>query len=82
MPLNLKDGSLIERLKAQPETGMGYQSVTVVLKDGRRFERVIVTEGQLSDRNGVWEPPFCESEIDELVVTHDRSGPPIEGASN
>jgi hypothetical protein len=56
---------------------MGYQVVTVVLKDGRKFARVVAVEGRLSDREGVWVPPFDESEISDLVVTHDRSGPPV-----
>jgi len=29
-------------LISRPETGMGYQIVSVRLKDGRRFERVMI----------------------------------------
>jgi len=33
---------LIQKLQDLPETGMGYQRVTCVLSDGRRWEHVLV----------------------------------------
>ena len=60
---------------------MDYQIVTVLLKDGREFRRVYVTAGRLSDRGGSWEPPFTETEIADIVVTHDRSGPPVQAVA-
>ena len=33
-------------LASKAETGIGYQVVTIFLKDGRRYEQVVVIEGQ------------------------------------
>jgi len=34
-------------LKREKETGPGYQIVSVVLKDGTRFEQVVASEGYI-----------------------------------
>jgi hypothetical protein len=34
-------------LMTQSETGMGYQVVSLVLADGRKFHQVIVTDGHI-----------------------------------
>jgi len=62
----------------QPESGMTYQMLTITLKDGRRFERVPHVDGRinLSGIQGFWKVPFEGDDIAEIVVTHDRSGPP------
>ena len=57
---------------------MGHQFVTVILVDGRKWHRVAVVDGLLTAASTDWTPPFTEAEIDRLVVTHDRSGPPVE----
>lgn len=60
------------KLVAQGETGMGYQIATVVLKDGRRFDRVVIVGGiigQIKDIEGI---PFTEEQIEEILVTHDK----------
>lgn len=59
-------------LVAQPETGMGYQIVTLVLRDGRRFEQVIVQGGFITQIRGLQSLPFAESDISEIIVTHDK----------
>ena len=59
-------------LASKPETGMGYQVVTVVLKDGRRFDQVAVVEGQLAEIRGRKDIPFTEHDIAEIVLTHDK----------
>jgi hypothetical protein len=76
--LKLTTGRLIQRILAQPESGMTWQAATVRLKDGRAFHRVIIVDGQLSSRDGRWIPPFTEDDIDDIIVTHDHSGPPFE----
>ena len=65
-------------LREQPESGMDYQILTVVLNDGRSFERVPHVAGQLdlTGIEGFWKLPFEASDIAGIVVTHDRSGPP------
>jgi len=51
--------------------------VTVLLRDGRRFERVMVAECQaIFHFDGSGRLPFDEADIVDLVVTHDQSGPP------
>lgn len=61
-----------ERLASQPETGMGYQIATVILKDGRRIEQVTVIGGVISNAGGVKELTFTEADIIDIVVTHGR----------
>jgi hypothetical protein len=55
-----------------PETGMGYQVVTVVLKDGTRFDQVVVVEGCITQIRGRADIPFTEDDIARIVVTHDK----------
>ncbi|MFZ0930977.1 MAG: hypothetical protein WAN11_20395 [Syntrophobacteraceae bacterium] len=59
-------------LTSKPETGMGYQVVSVVLKDGRRYEQVVVIGGQITQIRGIKVIPFVEDEIAQIVVTHDK----------
>lgn len=59
-------------LAAKPETGMGYQVVSVVLKDGRRFNQVAVVEGRIAEIRGRKDIPFTEDQIAEIVLTHDK----------
>jgi hypothetical protein len=60
-------------LKSQPEAGMSWQVVTVHLKDGRKFERVVVVGGTIASIAGDNDIPFAEADISELVVTNDTS---------
>jgi hypothetical protein len=63
-------------LVAQPETGMGYTIFTAILKDGRRFERVVIDSGHIVGVEGARSVPFDVSELAVLVVTHDKSNYP------
>jgi hypothetical protein len=59
-------------LTSQPETGMGYQIATIVLKDGRRFAKSVIVGGcitKIADKNEI---PFVESDIESIVVDHGR----------
>lgn len=69
-------------LRNRPESGMTYQIVTVVLSDGRRFERLPCIGGivDLTGLAGYWKAPFSGDDIVELEVTHDRSGPPRQAS--
>jgi hypothetical protein len=57
---------------------MSYQMLTISLRDGRRFERVACVGGviDLGSCEAFLAHPFEPADIIELVVTHDRSGPP------
>ena len=57
-------------LNAQPETGMGYQITSVSLKDGRRFDNVLIVGGVVTRVGDKEEIPFGEEDIADVVVTH------------
>ena len=61
-------------LRTQPETGMGYQIVTVLTVDGRSFERVqILNANEIGTVDGKTDIPFNPNDIVKVVVTHDKS---------
>jgi len=59
-------------LLAQPETGMGYQVATVVLKDGSRIDKVTIAGGVIIDVAGTPKVNFKEEDIEDIHVTHDK----------
>jgi hypothetical protein len=61
-----------ELLAKRPETGMGYQVVSIRLSDGRQFDQTLIVEGQITQIRGRSDIPFKESDIADIVVTHDR----------
>jgi hypothetical protein len=63
-----------EVLLAQPETGMGYQIVTVRLKDGRRIDNITVVGGIISALPDEVSGFFSEEDIEDIVVTHGTRG--------
>lgn len=65
-------GKWATELASKPETGMGYQVVTIILKDGRRFDQVVVVQGRVSGIRGRKDIPFTEDEITEIILTHDK----------
>jgi hypothetical protein len=58
-------------LSREHETGMGYQVVTIFLRDGRRYEGVVVVDGTISKVAGSTLLPFVEEDIERIAVTHD-----------
>lgn len=61
-------------LVAQPETGMNYQIASVFLKDGRRFDHVVITGGYLTKVEESPDIPFQEEDIAKIVVNHGELG--------
>ena len=59
-------------LIGQPETGMGYQITTVMLRDGRRFPNVTIAGGIVTEVAGHKDIPFRDDEIADIVVTHGK----------
>jgi hypothetical protein len=51
---------------------MGYQIASVILKDGRRFDQVVIVGGYLTKIKDLKYIPFSEDAIAEIVVTHDK----------
>jgi hypothetical protein len=57
-------------LKQQQETGLGYQVVSVHLKDGRSFDQVVVSEGCIIIVRGYTEVPFRPDEVAAVKVNN------------
>ena len=62
----------VTELIGKPETGMGYQIVSVVLMDGRLFEQVIIIDGLINGIRGLDNIPFTVEEIAQIILTHDK----------
>lgn len=60
------------RLVSQPETGLGYQIATIVLKSGQRYDQALIESGTITRLRGLSEIPFKEEDIADIVVTHDK----------
>ena len=50
---------------------MGYQVVSVTLKDGRRFDDVRVVGGVVTKVGDAGDVPFRDDEIQQMVCTHE-----------
>jgi hypothetical protein len=61
-----------QKLVNQPETGMGYQIVSIILNDGKRINQVVVLEGNITQVKGIDGIPFKEEDIKEIIITHDK----------
>src|SRR5258708_32747820 len=59
-----------EHLKGAEETGIGYQVVSVQLKDERVFEQVVISEGCIIEVRGYKEIPFTPDEVVSVNLTH------------
>jgi hypothetical protein len=62
----------LDYLAKQPETGMGYQIVSVTLNDGSRYDQVVVDSGFITRIRGRQDIPFASKDIKRIVVTHDK----------
>ncbi len=61
-------------LVSQPETGMGYQVVTVFTNNGDAFEKVLITNAtEIESINGNPDIPFNAFDIVRVELTHDKS---------
>jgi hypothetical protein len=59
-------------LVSQPETGMGYQVATIILKDGSRYDQALIEAGCITRIRGLKVIPFSENQISEVIITHDK----------
>jgi hypothetical protein len=59
-----------EQLKRGPETGIGYQIVSVELKDGRCFDQVVASEGCIIEVRGYSTIPFASDEVASVNASH------------
>ena len=58
------------RLVNQAETGMGYQTASVTLSDGRIFPDVLIVGGMITEVRGHDDIPFSADQISDITVTH------------
>jgi hypothetical protein len=63
--------SVVE-LRRNTETGIGYQVVSVTLKDGRCFDQAIASEGRIIHVRGYEDVPFAADEVAKVRVNHKR----------
>ena len=59
-------------LKQEKETGIGYQVVSVKLKDGRCYEQAVASEGCIIQVRGYENVPFAPNELESVRVNHKR----------
>jgi hypothetical protein len=57
-----------DELKRDQETGIGYQVVSVTLKNGRHFEQAVASEGCIIQVRGYEDVPFRPDEVDAVRV--------------
>lgn len=72
LPVITLSAKWVSELANKPETGMGYQVVSVILLDGRRFDQVAVVEGTIAEIRGLDGIPFKEDQIAQIILTHDK----------
>jgi hypothetical protein len=63
---------LVDHLKRAAETGIGYQVVSVELRDGRSFDQVVTSEGCVIEVRGFKEIPFSSEDVASVSVNHKR----------
>lgn len=63
---------LVDNLKQAEETGIGYQVISVELRDGRRFDQVLASEGCIIEVRGHKEIPFEPNDVASVQVNHKR----------
>jgi len=59
-----------EHLQSTKETGIGYQIVSVELKDKRVFEQVVISEGCVIEVRGCKEIPFSPDDVVSVNLNH------------
>ena len=58
------------RLVSQRETGLGYQTASIILRDGRVIEDVLIVGGIIAEVRGCDSIPFSAEDISDITVTH------------
>ena len=55
-----------------PETGMGYVIASVTLKDGTRYDQVVIDSGLITKIRGFENLDFTYDDIDSIEATHEK----------
>ena len=64
--------AFFEDLRRGAETGIGYKVASVGLKDGRRFDQVVVSECYIIEVRGYSEIPFAPYDVATVSINHDH----------
>ena len=63
----------VKQLQKEGETSMGYLIVSVILKDGRRYDKVVVIQSAcIAGIKGIKDIPFSEEDISQIIASHDK----------
>ncbi|MGD0279773.1 MAG: hypothetical protein ABSC11_10755 [Smithella sp.] len=63
----------VKELLSKSETGMGYQVVSIVTKNGNRFDQAVILQACLiTGIKGLNDIPFKEDDISQIILTHDK----------
>ena len=60
------------KLINKPETGMGYQIATIILKTGMQYKQAVIEEGFITKIRYFNDIPFEEADIADIIITHDK----------
>ena len=60
------------KLKEAKQTGLGYQFVSVRLKNGKLFEQAVASEGHIIQVKGYKDVPFSAEDVESVTVTGKR----------
>jgi hypothetical protein len=60
----------VERLGKDKKREWSYQFVSITLKDGRRFEPAVASEGYVIQVKGHLEIPFVPQDVESVSVSH------------
>ena len=64
--------AFVDSLNRAGETGIGYQVVSVKLRDGRFFDQVVASECCIIEVRGHKEIPFAPEDVAAVNVNHKR----------
>jgi hypothetical protein len=57
-------------LRHHGETGIGYQVVSITLKNGKHFDQVVASEGCVIQVRGHKDVPFAPDDVAAVSVNH------------
>lgn len=60
----------LDHLQRDKETGIGYQVVSVRLKDGRHFDQAVASEGCIIAVRGYKDVPFASDDVQRVAINH------------
>ncbi len=65
-------GAYVDDLQRDKETGIGYQVISVTLKNGCYFDQAVASEGCIIYVRGYTEIPFAGDDVALVSVNHKR----------